>query len=229
MGKKISIKNGKLENRSVLCEVRAIEPEAEESASGIIEGRPVVYNSRARIVDWFDEWDEEIVSGALERTDLTDVRFLVNHDFSKIPLARSRRNNGNSTMQLFTDDEGLRVRVQLDTENNPDARALYSAISRGDVTGMSFIFSVAKDEWSGLDSDEGIPFRRILQIGSIVEVSAVSFPCYDSTWINVARSKEAPEGAQPSALEKARQQRAAALEKAEIEKIKLKIKILGGN
>lgn len=211
----------KLENRSVLCEVRA---ENADEDNGIIEGRPVVYGSRTSISDGWDTWDEEIAPGALDRTDLNDIRFLVNHDLSKIPLARSRRNNGNSTMQLFTDSEGLRVRVQLDVKNNSDARALYSAVRRGDVSGMSFMFSVAADEWSNLD--EGTPFRRITEIGSIVEVSAVTFPAYAATEI-YARSKDAPEG-ERSALEKARQQRAAALEKAEIEKLRLQIQIIGG-
>ena len=73
-----------LERREYLCEVRADE-------NNFIEGRPIVYNSRTNIGGFFDEIIE---SGALNETDLRDVRFLVNHDFSKIPLARSRRNNG---------------------------------------------------------------------------------------------------------------------------------------
>jgi hypothetical protein len=59
-----------------------------------------------------------------------------------------------------------------------------------------------------------------------VEVSAVTFPAYDSTEI-FARSKEALESAR-SALEKARQQRAEPLESGELELLKEKTKILGG-
>lgn len=114
-------KNKPLEQRSYHFEVRAEESEA----GNIITGRPIVYNSRTDL-GWFDEIIEP---GALNNTDLTDVRFLVNHDTSKIPLARSRRNNGNSTMQLTTDNDGLGIRVTLDTENNSEARALYSAYS----------------------------------------------------------------------------------------------------
>ena len=85
-----------------------------------------MYNCRTNI----GPFDEIIESGALAFTDLTDVRFLVNHDISKIPLARSRRNNGNSTMQLTVDNDGMGIRVLLDTENNADARSLYSAVQR---------------------------------------------------------------------------------------------------
>lgn len=216
--------NRDLEKRSYMCEVRA----ENDNGESIIEGRPIVYGSRTLIRGfWGDEWEEEIVAGALNKTDLTDVRFLVNHDMNRIPLARSRRNNGNSTMQLFTDDEGMRIRVRLDTENNAEARALYSAVSRGDISGMSFCFSVAGEEWENLDGD--MPLRRITEIASVVEVSAVTFPAYQSTEIHVRSGKDSLEKEQPSALEKARQQRAAALEKVEVEKIKLKISILGGN
>lgn len=191
-----------LEERMMACEVRA-----EEEQEGMITGRPIVFNSWTDL-GWFDEI---IDSRALDNTDLTDVRFLVNHDLSKIPLARSRRNNGNSTMQLFTDDQGLLIKAQLDTENNAEAKSLYSAIQRGDISGMSFMFSIRGDEWQDLNSDH--PRRRITDIESVVEVSAVTFPAYDSTSIN-ARSKEALESAR-SALESARQQAGEPLESEE--------------
>ena len=209
-----------LEKRSFLCEVRAM---ATDDGS-VIEGRPIVFGSRTHMRDWSGEWEEEITQGALDKTDLTDVRFLVNHDISRIPLARSRRNNGNSTMQLIVDDEGMRIRCLLDTENNSEARSLYSAVQRGDISGMSFMFSISDEEWLELDSD--MPLRKITGVSSVVEVSACTFPAYAATEIH-ARSEATPEGGQ-SALEKARQQRAAALEKAEIEKIRLQIQIFGG-
>ena len=206
-----------LEKRSYSFEVRA-----EETENGnIITGRPIVYNSRTDL-GWFDEIIEP---GALNNTDLTDVRFLVNHDTSKIPLARSRRNNGNSTMQLDVDNLGMAIRVTLDTENNSEARALYSAVQRGDISGMSFMFEIKDEEWENLDSDH--PTRHIRSISSVVEVSAVTFPAYESTEIN-ARSKEALDNAR-SAVETARQQSATSVETdEELELLKEKSKILGG-
>ena len=209
-------KNKPLEQRSYNFEVRAEESEA----GNIITGRPIVYNSRTDL-GWFDEIIEP---GALNNTDLTDVRFLVNHDTSKIPLARSRRNNGNSTMQLTTDNDGLGIRVTLDTENNSEARSLYSAVQRGDISGMSFMFGIRDEEWENLDSDH--PTRHIKDISTVVEVSAVTFPAYESTEIN-ARSKEALENAR-SAVETARQQSASSVETDELELLKEKSKILGG-
>ena len=205
-----------LEQRSYLFDIRA---ESGETGS-IITGMPIVYNSRTDL-GWFDEIIE---SGALNGTDLTDVRFLVNHDVNKVPLARSRRNNGNSTMQLTVDEKGMSIRVNLDTENNVDAKALYSAVQRRDITGMSFMFSVDGEAWDNLESDH--PTRRIQKIGSVVEVSACTFPAYDSTEIN-ARSKTALDNAR-SALEKARSSDADLLDRRELELLKEKTKLLGG-
>ena len=185
-----------LEQRSYSFEVRAEEGEG----GAIITGRPIVYDSRTDL----GYFDEIIDRGALDGADLTDVRFLVNHDISKIPLARSRRNNGNSTMQLSVDAEGMFIRVKLDVENNAEAKALYSAVQRGDISGMSFMFSIDGESWENLESDH--PTRHVTNIGSVVEVSAVTFPAYDATTIN-ARSKEALDSAR-SAVETARRQSA---------------------
>lgn len=206
-----------LERRSYNFEIRAEEGEK----GNIITGRPIVYNSRTDL-GWYDE---VIEPGALNNSDLTDVRFLVNHDLNKIPLARSRKNTANSTMQLSVDNNGMDIRVVLDVENNADARALYSAVQRGDVTGMSFMFGIRDEEWENLDSDH--PTRHIKEISTVVEVSAVTFPAYESTEIN-ARSKEALENAR-SAVETARQQSAASVDTSALELLKEKAKILGGN
>lgn len=168
------------EQRSYTFELRA---EQNDQNVGVITGRPIVYNSTTNI----GSFDEVIASGALDKTDLRDVRFLVNHDISKIPLARSRNNNENSTMQLIVDEQGLSIRVNLDVENNSEAKNLYSAIKRGDITGMSFMFVVGDAEWSGLDTDH--PTRTIKEISTVIEVSAVTFPAYEGTSIS-ARNKE---------------------------------------
>ena len=212
----------KAEQRSYSFEIRAEETEQ----GNIITGRPIVYNSRTDL----GYFDEIIEAGALDRTDLTDVRFLVNHDTNRIPLARSRRNNGNSTMFLSVVSEGMDIRVTLDTENNVDAKALYSAVSRGDISGMSFMFVVEDEEWDDLDSDH--PTRRIKSIKTVIEVSAVTFPSYAATEI-FARDAEALENAKAT-LDNVRQSREKNTvdtvidETKELELLKEKTKLLGG-
>ena len=202
------MKNKKeLIKRSYEFEVRA-EQEGEEGKEqrDVIEGRAIVYGSMTDM----GFMNEIIEPGALDGADLTDVRFLVNHDLSRIPLARSRQNNKNSTLQLTTDEKGLAVKVYMDTKNNSDARSLYSAVQRGDISGMSFMFSIDDDEWEDLESEK--PTHRIKKISSVIEVSAVTFPAYEDTEI-YTRDK--------SALERARRtlesekDRASALERAD--------------
>lgn len=223
-----------MEKKNTRCYNMSFETrEAEDEGKGIVEGMAIVYNSRTDI-GWFDEIIEQ---NALEHTDMKDVRMLVNHDTSMIPLARSRNNTSNSTLQLIKDLNGLKIRAKLDIENNADAKSLYSAIKRGDISSMSFMFEVDGEAWEDEMSDH--PLRRITSISKIYEVSAVTFPAYEQTEIN-ARSKEelesyrssleSGEKAQPLDSDKAgddietkqREEREA------LELAKLKAKITGG-
>ena len=135
------------EIRSFDFEVRA---EQNEEHGHHLTGTPILYNQVTNL-GWYDE---VIADGALADTDLKDIRFLINHNINMIPLARSRNNNANSTMQMeVVDGEGMNIRVDLDTENNTDARSLYSAVKRGDISGMSFMFTVKDDAWDDIDSE----------------------------------------------------------------------------
>lgn len=189
----------------------------EEDGQGIIEGHPVVYDQLTDL----GYFDEIIERGALDKTDLRDVRLCLNHDTSVV-YARSRSNTPESTMRIWVEEDGLHFRANLDMEN-PLAKAYYSMIERRDIDKMSFMFSVDGDTWEDLDSEH--PTRRINSIGSIVEISAVTFPAYDSTEIQ-ARSKEALESARQQ-LESERQQKRTSLER-DLELLKAKTKILAG-
>ncbi len=186
--------NKNIERRMYNFEVRA---ERTESGEAILTGKPIVFG---RVTD-LGFFDEMIAPGAIDESAMKDVRFLVNHNERMIPLARSRNNNENSTMKLSVDNEGMNIDwVRLDVERNATARELESAVDRGDLDGMSFMFSVEADEWQNLESDH--PVRIIKRISNIYEVSAVTFPAYEDTEINV-RNKEALDNAK-AALDSAR-------------------------
>jgi len=191
-------------------EVRA---KRDETHGTYLEGTPIVYDSWTNL-GWYDE---QIQRGALDNTDLTDVRFLINHNTDMIPLARSRNNNENSTMQMTVDEGGMNIRVNLDTENNADARSLYSAVERGDIDGMSFMFVVDGELWEEEESEH--PKRTITDIEKVFEVSAVTFPAYEQTSISARGLSEALDSARAS-LESVR------AEKRAIEDKKKRIKIL---
>lgn len=203
------------EIRAFEFEVRA---EQDEERGSVLTGRPIVYNQRTDL-GWYDEI---IADGALDGADLRDVRFLVNHNTDMIPLARSRNNNANSTMQLsVVSGEGMDIRVDLDTEANSEAKSLYSAVGRGDISGMSFMFVVDADSWENIDSDH--PTRTITSIKRVMEVSAVTFPAYEQTYIQARGLSEALESARTSLESERAKKRAADEERAR--KLKL-LKIL---
>ena len=183
------------ECRAFNFEVRA---EENEQHGTFITGTPIVFDQETNL-GWYSE---TIDRDALKDTDLKDVRFLVGHNTSMIPLARSRNNNENSTMQMTVNDHGMDIRVDLDTENNAEARALYSAVKRGDMSGMSFMFIVDKDNWEDIDTEH--PKRTIRSIRTVLEVSAVAFPAYEGTSIQAAAEGETLESVRAS-LESARE------------------------
>jgi len=178
--------------------------------SHAIEGVPIVFDQPTVIRDlWGDEYTEIISRHALDKTDMSDVLFCVNHETEKIPLARSR--NGKGTLSLSIEETGLRMATTLDVERNPEAAALYSAIEREDITGMSFMFRVRGDEWQGLETDQ--PIRTITDISIIHEVSAVTDPAYPQTSIS-ARSSEETDSVLVEARKRRAEETALMLEKA---------------
>lgn len=191
-----------IELRSIeLAELRAEQTEADEH---IVEGYAAVYESPANIGG---DFTETIAKGAFSSTDLKDVFMTTNHDRQLIPIARSRNNNENSTLQLMADDVGLHFRARLDPKN-PRAEELFSAVKRGDITGMSVAMVVARDgdRWENINSV--FPSRTITRVERIIEISAVTHPAYDDTSIS-CRS-----------LENARQALESEKKKAAIEELR---------
>lgn len=176
------MKNEKLIRTLSDCEMRA---EHREDGTVVLIGRPVVFNKETVIGGMFRE---VIQNGALDGADLTDVLLLVNHEDDRIPLARSRASK--RTMDLKVDSEGLYIEAVIDVENNPDARAVYSAIQRGDLSGMSFSFRVASggEKWQDYYTGNELPLRTITAIEVVHEVSIVNKPAYKDTTV-VARSE----------------------------------------
>lgn len=213
-----------------ITEMRAFTmPDLKAGTEGnVIEGHAAVFGQVTSIGGWYNETIER---GAFDKTDFTDVLFSINHDLSKIPLARSRNNNANSTLQLQVDDQGLNTRATLDIEKNNESQALHSAVERGDINGMSFIFTVREDEWTGLDTDT--PSRIIKDIAKVYEVSAVSFPAYDGTDISARgndaldSAKKALENARAKGLESSENELGEKRNQLEIEKYKTQILMKG--
>ena len=200
----------------------AMRAENNEAHGDHITGRPIVYDTPTEIHTYFGDYTEYIDRGALDGADLTDICLFVNHDDMMIPLARSRNNNENSTLQFTVGDEGMDIRTDLDTARNATASELFSAIDRGDVTGMSFAFSVSGQKWEHLDTDH--PVRHITAISRVLEVSAVTWPAYEATSIEGRDESRALDSA-GAALESAKKAYAAEQRNKQIELLKLILEV----
>lgn len=162
-------------------ETRAAEINADESEAMTLTGTPIVFDSPATINTPDGSYTEIIKAGALDNADLTDSRLLWAHDDTRVPLARTPK-----TMQLTADATGLHMVAELpDTEA---AKSVYEAVRRGDVTGMSFAFTVAPngDEWSA----DGTT-RTITKIQKVYEVSVVPYPAYPQTSVEARAARQA--------------------------------------
>ena len=204
-------------NKEVRAFLFDIKAEENDEHGHFLAGQPIVYNSKTDM-GWYSEIIE---AGALDNTDLKDIPLLVNHDDNMIPVARSRNNNENSTMQFVVTDSGMEIRADLDTENNMDSRALYSAAKRKDISGMSFAFTVDEDRWEDVDTDH--PTRHILSIKKIFEVSAVTFPAYEATSLEARSANELD--SLKAALESVRAEKRKADAAIKRKKIKLLLEV----
>ena len=153
----------------------------------VLEGYALVYEYRYDIGGGPEDggFTEVIARGAAAKSaGEADVRLLVNHD--GVPLARSR--GGEGTLQLKSDDVGLKVRAELDPAN-PTVQELRSAMNRGDLDQMSFAFKVprgeGRQEWN---SDYSLRTIREVQL---FDVSVVTYPANPAT-VAKLRSDEAP-------------------------------------
>lgn len=154
-----------------------------DSESGLIVGVPIVFDTPTDIGGYFQE---TICKGAITEEMLKrDVGFYFNHDLNSKRIARSiipiNRLGG---MDFKIDGEKVTMRVNANRKRT-DANDLYLGIEDGTIDGMSFMFAVAEERWE--DENTDYPKRFILRIDPIIEVSAVNYPAYKSTSINVSR------------------------------------------
>jgi len=125
---------------------------------------------------------EKIRAGAFDEALIDcDVRALKNHDPNLI-LGRTT----SKTLRLDTNSVGLRFEV--DVPDTTTGRDTVQEIRRKDITGCSFSFTTAEDDWKYLE--DGTVQRTIIKVGALYDVGPVTYPAYPDTTV-AARSLEA--------------------------------------
>lgn len=117
-----------------------LEIRSNGSGSRTVVGYALKFNVLSQDLGGFYE---KIDSRALEGADFSDVVALFNHDNNLI-LSRTASN----TLKLTPDSIGLRY--EFEAPNTTAGNDLLESIKRGDITGSSFSFIVAKggDTWT---------------------------------------------------------------------------------
>ena len=143
----------------------------------IVEGYATTFDQEYTLYSAGDyELRESIDGHAFDETDMKDVIMQYDHEGRVF----ARKSNG--TLQLETDDHGLKIRADLG--GTEIGRQLYEEIKGGYTTKMSFGFTVSKQERTE-EEIEGkiIIHRKITGIKKLYDVSAVSLPANDATEI----------------------------------------------
>ena len=173
----------KIEMRSL--EIRAADDGGEDELR--VEGYAAVFNQRTLL--WESSWSgtkyyEIIEPSAIDAmTDMSDIVLRYNHRDSALLLARST----NGTLTVTPDEYGLKVEARIAPTTT--GKDIFALIKRGDISKMSFAFTVDKDAWDS-DKVSKEETRTIKHISAIIDVSPVDFPAYDGTSITARASSD---------------------------------------
>lgn len=164
-----------MERRTIPLEVR-VERRADGQA--VIRGHAAVFGQLSEDLGGFRE---QILPGAFaDAIQTDDVRALFNHDANFV-LGRNR----SSTLTMSEDARGLAIEI-----NPPDTQLVRDLVltpmERGDITQMSFAFSVRPggQDWAKDDSGQVV---RTLKRVRLYDVSPVTYPAYPQTDVSVAQ------------------------------------------
>lgn len=170
-------------------EVQELRVERRDGEPPKIMGHAAVFNALSEDLGGFRE---QIAPGAFaEALEKDDVRALWNHN-ADIVLGRNRA----KTLILSEDTRGLAIEIiPPDTQA---ARDLMVSMERGDVTQMSFGFSVRPNGQNWAKDDEGRYIRTLTKV-RLFDVSPVTFPAYPQTDVAVRSMNEWQEQQRPPA------------------------------
>ena len=169
---------------------KPVTVEMREDGTTTISGYAAVYHraeDAGTQYQLMDSYYERIKPGAFDRAlaEKQDVRALFNHDANHV-LGRTT----SGTCRLSCDSVGLRYDVDL--PNTQFARDLAESVSRGDVSGSSFAFSVDKEGQQIERAKDGMTYRNIVD-ADLYDVSVVTYPAYESATSGIRSAENVQE------------------------------------
>lgn len=188
-------------------EVRSLEGEIKMVGDDrIVEGYAVVFNSRSNELWDFGEGSfvEVIERGAItpELVASSDVKALLYHNRERV-LGRSNKGAGSLTLEL--DDHGLKYRFMA--PRTADGDTAVELVKRGDISGSSFAFTVARGGSRMEEQADGTILRTITKINGLYDITLTPDPAYSDTSVAVREMQEKQEP-EPEATAKNEEPRA---------------------
>lgn len=164
-------------------DIRASNDEGEilhiEGYAAVFDDKTLLWESPYSGIKYYEQISRNAIDG---NTDMHDVILRYNHSDSALILART----SNSTLRLTTDEKG--IKFDADIAPTTAGKDVYQLIKRGDISKMSFAFSVDKEDWD-TDNVAKTQTRTINHIDKVMDVSPVDFPAYDGTSVEARNYK----------------------------------------
>jgi len=174
--------NIEIEVRSTVSDLQTRQQE-DGSKGRTITGYAAKFDTWSEpIYGWFVE---KIARGAFEKTDMSDVIMVFNHDISGV-LARTT----SGTLKLSVDETGLRF--EFEAPETTLGNDMLELVKRGDISKCSFKFVVETDEWRYADDSNKLEYdeRTVKAIAQLYDVSLVTYPAYKDTEASVREHLE---------------------------------------
>lgn len=158
--------------------IEAVAPEETRAAGADgrtlqLRGYAILWNSESEVMGSFIETIDPRALDHLGDLNALDVRMQCDHEGKAV----ARTTNG--TLRLSKDDRGIPFEANLDGRR-ADAKDLYYAVERGDMTNMSFGFIVDAED---VDEDKTPVRVHITKIKRLLEISPVNYPAYPDTTV----------------------------------------------
>ena len=161
----------------IRCELRS------ENGGRHISGKAISFDTQSNDIGFIEILHRGCISQEL--IDSSNIVFLYNHDYNQV-IARA--NKGKGTLNIDLRDDG--VYFDLEVPNTTMGNDLLENIRLGNITQCSFGFRYSNEEGAYKDEKIGdVWYRNVYKIGKLYDLSAVTYPAYDDTYVN-ARMQE---------------------------------------
>lgn len=161
----------------IRCELRS------ENGGRHISGKAISFDTQSNDIGFIEILHRGCISQEL--IDSSNIVFLYNHDYNQV-IARA--NKGKGTLNIDLRDDG--VYFDLEVPNTTMGNDLLENIRLGNITQCSFGFRYSNEEGAYKDEKIGdVWYRNVYKIGELYDLSAVTYPAYDDTYVN-ARMQE---------------------------------------